>query len=344
MATHSILSLRYIVDRLQELGTDTAPTLSRYGLDMDRIAPDSRIDCALELRIFCSLSELSNDPIVGLNLGTRLGLSGYGAFSLMLLTCATSWEAMLASRRYQALTYLFSNLELTPGQSSSELAFIPAKMPDWPGRLRIDMEMAGCLKLQQDLSLAGGTDLLLEHVSLPYPRPPEYKTYEAYFGCPVSFGDSHARMRINNSSLQQPMAGADRIANTMYRQECDRLLEIALRESNSDLAEQVRQHLMLFQGGYPDAPSIAAVFGMSERNLRTKLSNQQTSYRQLLDEVRHARACQLLEETRDPIEAIALQLGYAETASFIHAFQRWAGCSPSRFRRTKAKAANPRKA
>lgn len=334
MATHSILSLRYIVDRLHELGSDTAPTLSRYGLDMDKIAPDSRIDCALEMRVFCSLSELTSDPTIGLKLGNRLGFSGYGAFSLMLITCATPWEAIQASLRYQALTYLFSKLELIPGQTSSELTLKPTQMPDWPGRLRIDMEIAGCHRLQQDMSQAGGNNLLLEHVSLPYPRPPESKTYEAFFGCPVSFDDTHARMRINNRSLQQPLAGADRIANTMYRQECDRLLEVALRESSSDLADQVCQHLMLFQGGYPDAPSIAAVFGMSERSLRTRLSSQQTSYRQLLDKVRHARACQLLEQTRDSIESIALQLGYGETASFIHAFQRWAGCSPSRYRRS----------
>jgi len=33
-----------------------------------------------------------------------------------------------------------------------------------------------------------------------------------------------------------------------------------------------------------------------------------------------------------PIEAVARELGYAETASFTHAFIRWTGSSPSRFR------------
>ncbi len=32
------------------------------------------------------------------------------------------------------------------------------------------------------------------------------------------------------------------------------------------------------------------------------------------------------------VEAIAQQLGYAESAAFIHAFQRWAGMTPSAFR------------
>ena len=47
---------------------------------------------------------------------------------------------------------------------------------------------------------------------------------------------------------------------------------------------------------------------------------------------RRARAEQLLAGNA-PIEAIARQLGYAETASFTHAFIRWTGMRPSEFRR-----------
>ena len=333
MPSHSILSLRYIVNRLRELGSDPDPILARHGLDLDRIAPDGRIDCALELRLFCSLSELTSDPTAGLKLGSRLGFTGYGPFSLMLMTCSTAWEAMQASMRYQPLTYLFSKLELVPGQHSSELTYKPIDLPAWPQRLRIDLELAGSFKLVQDLGLAGGNALHLEHVSLPYPQPPEFKVYQDFFKFPVSFGDTHARIRIGNATLQKTMDSADSMANTLYRQECDKLLEIALRDSGSDLAEQVRQHLMLFQQSYPDAPSVAAVFGMSERSLRNHLSAQELSFRQLLDQVRFARACERLRQSSDSIESIALQLGYAETASFIHAFQRWSSISPARYRK-----------
>ena len=92
MPSHSILSLRYIVNRLRELGSDPDPILARHGLDLGRIAPDGRIDCALELRLFCSLSELTSDPTAGLKLGSRLGFTGYGPFSLMLMTCNTAWK------------------------------------------------------------------------------------------------------------------------------------------------------------------------------------------------------------------------------------------------------------
>ncbi|MBF7729406.1 AraC family transcriptional regulator [Pseudomonas sp. N040] len=334
MASHSILSLRHIANRLKELGSDPAPVLARHGLDLDRIALDSRIDYALELRIFCSLCELVSEPLAGLKVGSKIGFTGYGPLSLLLLTCATPWEAMQASLRYQPLTYLFSQPGFVPGPRSSELTFKPLELPDWPFRLRIDMELAGAFKLLQDLQQTASIDLALELVSLPYPRPAESRAYEEFFGCPVMFGDSHARLRILNSKLQQPMANADSMVNAMYRQECEKLREIALRDTADNIAGEVRQHLLLFDHAYPDAPAVAAVFGMSERSLRSRLRAEGLSFRRLLDQVRYERARQRLRDTRDSIELIALQLGYAETASFIHAFQRWSGTTPSAYRRS----------
>ncbi|MGP4763554.1 helix-turn-helix domain-containing protein [Klebsiella pneumoniae] len=37
--------------------------------------------------------------------------------------------------------------------------------------------------------------------------------------------------------------------------------------------------------------------------------------------------------TDKPIYLIAEELGYSETASFRHAFQRWSGLAPSELRR-----------
>ncbi|MDT4890911.1 HTH-type transcriptional regulator GadW [compost metagenome] len=71
----------------------------------------------------------------------------------------------------------------------------------------------------------------------------------------------------------------------------------------------------------------------SERTLRRHLQQLNTSFQRLLDEVRYDKARQLLIQTDLPIYLIAEQLGYSETASFRHAFQRWSGQPPSLYRR-----------
>lgn len=333
MANHSILSLRHIINRLTDLGVDTTPVLRKHGLDLNHIAPDSRIDCAREARIFCDLSELSDNPLAGLIVGGSIGFSGYGQLSFLLLTSATPYEALQNSVRFQALTYLLGPLGLRPEQQFCEITLQPLALPAWPFRQRIDMEMAGAFKLLRDLQIAAGIDLKPEQVTLPYSRPADSQAYEEHFGCPVVFGDTLARLRISNSKLQQAMPTADSVTNAFYRQQCEQLREVALSDNSSGFAEQVRQHLALFQHEFPDAPAVASAFNLSERSLRNHLREEGLSYRRLLDQLRFERACQRLRDSRDSIELIGQQLGYAEAASFIHAFQRWSGSSPARYRR-----------
>ena len=57
-------------------------------------------------------------------------------------------------------------------------------------------------------------------------------------------------------------------------------------------------------------------------------------FRELVDRVRHQEACELLVDADTPIVDIAHRLGYSEAANFNHAFRRWTGSSPSRYRAT----------
>ena len=77
---------------------------------------------------------------------------------------------------------------------------------------------------------------------------------------------------------------------------------------------------------------MARALGFSERTLRRQLTAEGRNFRDLLAEARYIKAQHLLCHTTLPIEAIAQQLGYAESAAFIHAFQRWTGMTPSAFR------------
>ncbi len=335
MPYHSTMSLRYIANRLQEQGADPKTVLLRHGLDLNNMALDSRIECSLELQVFCELCELSNNPLAGLSMGNSIGFSGYGPFAMMLLTCATPYEALLSSQRFQALAYLFSKLTVVPGKTSSALTFTPLNLPGKAHRLRIDTELAGAYKLLLDLQKATGIDLQPEQVVLPYNKPEQEQAqaYPAFFNCPVLFTGDTARIEILNSKLQQALPTADLVGNQLFRQQCEQLQHLALQQVDSDLANQVRQYLLMYVEHFPSAPEVASMLQMSERSLRSNLSKLGVSYRQILDQVRYQRACQHLEQGRDSIESIALQLGYAEAAAFIHAFQRWSGTTPAAYRR-----------
>ncbi len=91
-------------------------------------------------------------------------------------------------------------------------------------------------------------------------------------------------------------------------------------------------YLTLSQQDPPGLEELARRLNCSSRSLRRHLQQPRTSYQQLLDELRFAGAKELLQSGDMPIYRIAEELGFSETASLRHAFQRWSGQPPSHFR------------
>ena len=331
MSTRSILGLIYMVQGLKQLGEDPEPVLARHGLSSDQLDPTTRIERARELRIYAELAETLNDPLVGLKMGSFFGLAGYGPLVMLLMTCPTAYEAIQTGIRYQRLTFLYGTLRLEPGERQSALILDPMMMPHKAFRFRVDGEVSGTYKMIRDMQATMGLNLRPERVDMPYARPPEAVAYEEHFGCPVRFGEHEARFWLRNEHLQLRLPTADPNAHAMYRTMCDQQLK-AQEVPVDTLADRVLAHLGMFNGHFPSAEEVAKSFDMSERSLRRQLSEDGRSFRDLLADARYAKARYLLKNTTLPIDDIAVQLGYAESAAFIHAFRRWAGQTPGEFR------------
>ncbi len=333
MSTRSILGLIYLVQGLQKLGEDPEPALQRHGLSLHKLDPSTRIERSRELRLYADLAEGLKEPLVGLKIGGFYGLAGYGPLVMLLMTCGTVYEALQTGIRYQKLTYLFGSLRFEPGERVSALVLSPLRMDPKVFRFRTDGEVAGTYKMLRDMQVTMGLDIAPERVDLPYPRPPEAAAYEAHFGCPVRFDEHEARFWMRNEHLHVKLPTADPNAHQMYRSLCDQQLAAQEAQAQDTVVDRVHTHLGLHTNGdYPDVAQVARALGMSERSLRRALAEEGRNFRDLLADVRYARARQLLRQTQLPIDEVARQLGYAEAAAFIHAFQRWAGQTPRAYR------------
>lgn len=173
MSTRSILGLIYMVQGLQQLGHDPEPILQRHGLSLAQLDPTTRIERSRELRIYADLSGSMQDPLIGLKLGGFYGLAGYGPLVMLLMTCATAYEALQVGVKYQRLTYLYGTLRLEPGEHMSALILDPMTMGHKAFRFRVDGEVAGTFKLVKDMQATMGLNLKPERVDMPYPKPPE---------------------------------------------------------------------------------------------------------------------------------------------------------------------------
>ena len=75
--------------------------------------------------------------------------------------------------------------------------------------------------------------------------------------------------------------------------------------------------------------SVAAEMYTTPRNLHRKLHKEDTSFKQLLTEVRQDLAQQYIQDRSKTLTEISYLLGFSEVSSFSRAFKGWTGMPPS---------------
>lgn len=121
-------------------------------------------------------------------------------------------------------------------------------------------------------------------------------------------------------------------------------LELLLKERTRELEEtthkldalnkishQVRQHLQPRLVDNPDLETVAAALNHSRRTLTRRLNDEGTSFLQIKDRLRRTIALQLLLEAKIPVDAIFVQLGFANLSTFHRSFKKWTGTSPQAY-------------
>lgn len=332
MTTRSILGLTYMVNSLESLGYSTCEVLENHGLTLETLDPFSEIERSLELQILSELFSSVSSPDIGLEIGIRIGLAGYGPFTMMLMSCQNAYEACKAGVRYQSLGYSYGDMRLDMKEDVSALCFQPTVLPSGLNRIIIDRDVSGTFRLIKDILMNIEQKASLTDVWFSYPKPNDVKPYEDMFQCDIKFDQPHCRIAINNTFLKAPFPSSNQTAYDYYRAQCDQI--IAKRTASIEqLSGKVRKYLELFAYELPSIVEVAEAFGLAERTLRRQLKKEETSYQKILDSVRFEKAKQLLQTTKLPIEEVGNRLGYQEAASFNHAFQRWSGKTPSKFRK-----------
>lgn len=264
---------------------------------------------------------------LGLELGRHMHVSAYGLIGYAALSSNTFGEAWRLLLQYPALLGTYFHLELTV---EGELAWISASdycIRDDLEVFNVEMCLASLKLVCEDLL---GRPLLPNAAQFCHAPPGYADQYARSFGCARQFEAPRNAFAFPASLLQQRLPLADPVTNADIRDRCRRL---NAEFSNRQLwLERVRQLLLVNLAEPPALVQLAGQLHCSPRSLRRHLQALGTSYQGLLDDLRFSRAKQLLDEHDLPICRVAEALGFSETASFRHAFQRWSGIAPSRYR------------
>jgi len=95
----------------------------------------------------------------------------------------------------------------------------------------------------------------------------------------------------------------------------------------------VRQVLMKhLSKGDPRRETMASILCMSERTLQRRLTEEGTSFAELVDEVRREMAQRYFRHSQFSPTEITFALGFSDPSNFYRACKRWFGRSPSTMR------------
>ncbi|MDX2486084.1 MAG: AraC family transcriptional regulator [Gammaproteobacteria bacterium] len=100
-------------------------------------------------------------------------------------------------------------------------------------------------------------------------------------------------------------------------------------ETLLNFTELVRTQILTRTIGLENA---AHQTGLSPKTLKRKLLQDNTSYSELVDQLRLEIAQSKLKNSETPIHAIARELGYEHHANFTRAFKRMCGITPQEYR------------
>jgi AraC-like DNA-binding protein len=185
----------------------------------------------------------------------------------------------------------------------------------------------------------------LTGAQFPFAAPKHHAVYQVLFSAPALFSSAQAAIQFDASYLSLPL----RRDETALRQMLLRALPLTVLQYRRDrlLVQRVRQALASQPADTRSADDLAMLLAMSARTLMRQLKEEGASLQALKDEVRLARAQDLLLRTRRPIKQVAEAAGYQNEKSFMRAFKGWTGQSPAEFRQRgevtmpKAFRANP---
>jgi len=320
--------VRLLAEQVQNRGIRTHDWLGRSGLTEDRLRdPDFTFNFSIFHQLVSDALELTHEPALGLFVGERLLPSTHGILGYAAVNSSTIRQSLELAERFVGIRISLLSLShvITRGQVRVQFT------ETYPlGDIRRPVLEAVMLSIKNIFdSISMGTCPISGAV-FSFDEPSYAGIARDVFGCNVRYGQEWNGFQFSERFLDMPLKLADpeafKLAATICQGELEKL------KANDSVSAGVRRLLLEKKNGFPSLQVVARQFHMTPRTLHRRLEEERTSFRQILEEVRHTLAVEHLKSGRFGIEEIAFMLGYSDISNFRRAFKRWESVSPSAYR------------
>ncbi len=265
---------------------------------------------------------------LGLAMGSHLRDTDLGLAGQIARTAPTLGEALEKFMHYSDLMtrcYL-----IQPRLLAGSPACLRFQSPALPRHQQFinDAVLAVCARLIEQLC---GRNDALRAATLTSIDGWQRDAMATHLGVTVMPSPQFSALLLHANALSWPVQTAEPALHADLCRLADEQL-LALRQDET-ASSRVRQWLATrMQGQTPTLEDAAEAMGMAAWTLRRRLQAENTSYRDVLDQMRHQLSLSQLSDSRHSLGEVAFSLGFSSSGAFQRAFKRWTGETPGRYR------------
>ena len=312
---------------LKAVGIDPGAVLRKSGLPLTLWSSgQGMVTTEQFFALWRSLEELSGDPAIGVRLPKSVPMEQHHPVTIAAYHARTFRDALQRLARYKSLC-CFEEVTLREAKNECSIEFDWYLTRESPPDLLIDAGFMTTLELGRR-----GTGQPLKPARVEFMRNETHRElYETAFGCAVKFNARHNTIYFRSRDLDLPFISYNADLLAMLTPQLDD--QLARRRKKQTYAEQVKWVLQRLLGGNrPEITDVAKELGVSSRTLQRRITNEGTSFRELLSEARRKLAQHYLKQPSLGIGEIAYLLSYEDPSSFFRAFHDWEGKPPRKWR------------
>jgi AraC-like DNA-binding protein len=310
---------------LDAAGCDGTAMLAEAGFSRESLdGPTTRCPLVNTSRLWALAVAATGDPAFGLKVASHLRHTAFHALSFGLAASSTLKEAFERVLRYchvasDAIEYQFH-------LRGAHYYFVIEPASHVPHE-SIDALVGAHLRMCRSLA---GRDFSPARIELRRPRPERIEDFERLLRAPTEFGAARNLLLFERADIERQLEGGN---PELARHNDAMALEYLARIERDNVAARVRELLLArLKMSEPSQDEVAEQLCMSARTLQRKLGDAGTTYKEVLDETRHALALAYLSAPQHSVSDITHLLGFSCGSSFTRAFRRWTGKSPTDWR------------
>jgi AraC-like DNA-binding protein len=313
--------VRALLAAAEACGLESQPLLASVGVDPALISDrDARVPTAGYLRLFERAALQSRDESFGARVAASIDGAAFGLLGFVVASAPNLREALTRFARYSRL--LCDELSVTLVERGDEAAVVYALSE--PPHVPAVFEMA---MVHMVFTARRGSRNAFAPLALEFRHAGGPRDLPELVQAPVTFDRAEYAVRFRTENLELKLRGHNATLLSLLEAQAAQVLEKLPAER--DLLGRVRQITSeLLPEGEPSLEGVAERLGLGARTLQRRLREGGTTFRALVDDVRHECAVAQLARPETSVAEVAFSLGFSDPSAFTHAFRRWTGRTP----------------